>query len=79
MLTGIGPDTALGRMVAIRSENDEEILKHFSPEQKRIRSEWRSRRARSVTQAELQNMLDKLKEAFIAMAGGETDGGSKCR
>lgn len=79
MLTGIGPDTALGRMVAIRSENDEEILKHFSPEQKRIRSEWRSRRARSVTQAELQNMLDKLKEAFIAMAGGETDGGNECR
>ena len=79
MLTGIGPDTALGRMVAIRSENDEEILKHFSPEHKRIRSEWRSRRARSVTQAELQNMLDKLKEAFIAKAGGETDGGNECR
>ena len=79
MLIGIGPDTALGRMVTIRSENDEEILKQFSPEQKRIRNEWRSRRARSVTQTELQNVLDKLKEAFIAMAGGETDGSSECR
>ena len=30
LLSGIGPDTALGRIVAIRAEEDEEILKHFT-------------------------------------------------
>ena len=39
MLSGLGPDTPLGRMVSIRSEDDPEILELFSPEQKRIRME----------------------------------------
>lgn len=34
LLSGIGPDTALGRIVAIRAEEDEEILKHFTPDAK---------------------------------------------
>lgn len=42
-LSGIMPDTPLGNVVQIRSEEDKEILKNFTPEQKRIRSEWRNR------------------------------------
>ena len=34
MLSGLGPDTPLGRIVAIRSEDDPEVLKNFSSEQK---------------------------------------------
>lgn len=70
LLVGIGPDTPLGRIVAIRAEEDGEILKNFSKEQHRIRNEWRSKRAKKVSRKELENVLDGLKNAFIAMAGG---------
>ncbi|MDE6938557.1 MAG: bacteriophage Gp15 family protein, partial [Lachnospiraceae bacterium] len=46
-LEGIAPETPLGRIVAIRSETDDDVLKHFSPDQRRIRSEWQSRTAQS--------------------------------
>lgn len=48
LLAGLMPDTPLGQIVSIRSENDKEILKHFTPEQHRIRNEWRSRRVREM-------------------------------
>lgn len=43
LLAGIMPETPLGQIVTIRSENDKERLKSFTPEQRRIRSAWRSR------------------------------------
>ncbi len=49
LLVGIMPETPLGQIVGIRSENDKEMLKNFSADQHRIRSEWRSRRSRAVT------------------------------
>ena len=39
LLTGIGPDTPLGRIVAIRCEDDKDVLKNFTPDQRRIRAE----------------------------------------
>lgn len=69
LLVGISPDTALGRMVAIRSENDKEVLKHFTKDQKRIRDEWRQRRAKTVTTEQRDVMLEQLKKAFMNMAG----------
>ena len=70
---GLGPDTALGRIVSIRAEEDKEILKNFTKEQKRIRSEWRNRHAKSVPQRDMMKMLEELKTAFIQMAGGVKD------
>ncbi len=40
LLGGIGPDSALGRVIAIRSESDPERLKQFTPAQRKIRDEW---------------------------------------
>lgn len=48
LLAGILPETPLGYIVSIRSENDREKLKHFTPEQKRIRSQWRTRQAKKI-------------------------------
>jgi hypothetical protein len=45
LLAGIMPNTPLGQVVSIRSEEDKEMLKNFTPEQRRIRNEWRSRQA----------------------------------
>ncbi|MCM3041717.1 bacteriophage Gp15 family protein [Paenibacillus motobuensis] len=48
LLAGIMPETPLGQIVQIRSENDREKLKNFSQEQHRIRNEWRSREVKQV-------------------------------
>lgn len=50
LLAGISPDTPLGRIVAIRSEADKDVLKHFTREQKRIYDDWRNRKAESIQQ-----------------------------
>lgn len=48
LLASIMPETPLGLVVNIRSENDKNILKNFTREQHRIRNEWRSRKARAM-------------------------------
>lgn len=71
MLSGLGPDTPLGRMVSIRSEDDPEILEHFSPEQKRIRKEWRTRTAKAMSQEDMDSFLESMKKALVYAAGVE--------
>lgn len=73
LLCGLSPETPLGRIVSIRAEDDKEVLKHFSKEQKRIRSEWRNKGAKKVSEEELETMLEQLKQGFIALAGGKTN------
>lgn len=70
LLVGIGPETPLGRIVAIRAENDKEVLKHFSQEQHRIRNEWRCRRAVKISPENMVDVMNALKIAFLDMAGG---------
>lgn len=70
LLVGIGPETPLGRIVSIRAEEDEEMLKHFTKEQHRIQNEWRNKRAQKVSKEELTAVLEQFKNAFISMAGG---------
>lgn len=48
LLSGLNSKTPLGQIVAIRSENDKDILKHFTKEQHRIRNEWRSRKFKKL-------------------------------
>lgn len=71
MLAGIGPDTPLGRIVAIRSETDKNTLKHFTKDQKRIRNEWLSRKAKKVSETDMEGVLNGFKQMFISMAGGD--------
>lgn len=70
LLSGISPDTALGRIVAIRAEEDKDILKHFTPEQNRIRNQWRSKQAMKISEEERDKFLESMKQVFISMAGG---------
>lgn len=70
LLVGIGPETPLGRIVAIRAEEDREILDRFTPEQHRIRNEWRMGRAKAVKPENMAAVLEQFKNAFISMAGG---------
>lgn len=68
LLAGLSPETPLGRMVSIRSERNPDVIKNFTPDQKRIRAEWAKKSASHVTEEQMRTMLDSLKAAFIANA-----------
>lgn len=70
LLNGLMPDTPLGQIISIRSENDKEILKHFTKAQHRIRNEWRNRQAKRMVidekeaEKQIQQLQEILRQAF---------------
>lgn len=70
LLSGLGPDTPLGRIVQIRAENDKDVLKHYTKDQHRIRNAWRKRQAKKVSEDDLDTFLESMKQALISLAGG---------
>lgn len=66
LLAGIMPETPLGQVVSIRSENDKDILKNFTKEQHKIRNEWRSRTYKAVVmdKAEMERQVKMFQEAM---------------
>ena len=71
LLSAIMPETPLGKIVSIRTEEDKDILKHFSPEERRIRDEWRSKHSavEEMTEEEKEKSMTRLQET-IARAFG---------
>ena len=70
LLAGIAPDTPLGRMVAIRSETDKNVIKNFTRDQKRIYDEWRNRKAEAMTPETYEKQMQYLEEMMAALCGG---------
>lgn len=72
LLAGLAPETALGRMVAIRSETDKDVIKHFTREQKRIYDDWRNRAAERTRQEPYiyEQQMDYLESMMAAICGG---------
>lgn len=64
LLACLNSDTALGRVVSIRSENDVKTLNGFTKGQKEIRNEWRERHRKEQSQAEYNASMQSL----LAMA-----------
>ena len=61
------PESPLGQVVAIRSEDDPEVLKEFTQAQKDIRNEWRSReKAKDKLKAE-QDYRESMDALFAAI------------
>lgn len=48
LLSGLLPDTPLGKIVSIRAEKDRKILKTFTKEQKKIRSDWQRKKMQKL-------------------------------
>lgn len=71
LLSGIMPETPLGQIVKIRSEDNKDMLKLFTPEQKRIRSEWRMKinPVKEMSEEEKEAEVKKL-EQILAQAFG---------
>ena len=64
LLSCLSADTALGRVVAIRSETDGEVFKNVTKGQKGIREEWLKNHREEQTKAE----YNASKQALLAMA-----------
>lgn len=71
LLSGIGPDTPLGRIVQIRSETDPDRLKSFSPSMRRIRSAWQLAHIPERSKQETDAFLKQMEAAFLSMAKSE--------
>lgn len=70
LLSGIGADTALGRIVSVRAEKDKERIKEFTPSEMKIYTEWRKKTADQVDIKDRDAALESIKNAFIEMAKG---------
>lgn len=70
LLAGISPDTPLGRIVAIRSETDKDVIKHFTRDQKRIYDEWRNRKAAAMTPESYDQAMVNLERMMAQLCGG---------
>lgn len=53
------PDTPLGQIVAIRCEDDPDIISNFTDAQKKIRNDWLNREM-SNNEQEYRESMDKL-------------------
>lgn len=62
LLAGIMPETPLGQIVSIRSENDKNSLKNFTKEQHKIRNDWRSRKIKIIDKLDAEEQIKKFQE-----------------
>lgn len=70
LLAGLNGETPLGHIVSIRSEKDKEKLKRFTPEERKIRNDWRMRHRNVVTdKAECDKALAGFHAAFKSLSG----------
>ena len=65
---GLSGDTPLGRVISIRAENDPDVIKEFTPTERRIRSEYRRKTAFKKPQKDVDKALDDFQQMFINMA-----------
>lgn len=67
LLSGLSADSPLGRIVQIRTENDREMLKHFTKHQLKIRGDWRNRRAKQISTEDSDKAIEQLRQMFVSM------------
>lgn len=68
LFSGISSETALGRIVTIRSEKDAKVIKNFSAEQKRIRRDWLNRQIKNDPEI-AKKQMESIHKIFKAMFG----------
>lgn len=70
LLAGLDETTPLGKLVIIRSEEDPKVIKGFSKNQKRIRSEYRNEKMKkelsTMTEDEKNQKTKELYSMFVS-------------
>lgn len=69
LLAGIMPETPLGKIVSIRAEENKDILKDFTPEQRKIRSDWRNNQAKIMPKVEYKQVIENFELMFATAFG----------
>lgn len=69
-VSGLMSETPLGNLVQIRSEDNKDVLKNFTKEQKEIRSKYREKMAKKISKEEFRQVIEEFQKAFKEMAGG---------
>ena len=70
LISGLLRDTPLGKITQIRSENDKDMLKNYTPDMHKIRNAWRDKMAKDKLKDEeslnktFDNMEKMLKVLF---------------
>ena len=74
LLVGIMADTPLGQIVEIRSTKDKEVIKNFTSHQRKIHTDWRDKRAKSMLKdtETLDKQMANLEKAMEVMFGPKT-------
>lgn len=67
LIAGLSPETALGRVVAIRSETDKDVIKHYTKDQRRIYDGWRSREVKEMDGKTFEEEMACLEKMFATM------------
>lgn len=62
LISGLLADTPLGRIIQIRSEDNKETLKQFTPDMHKIRNQWRNKIAKDKLKDE-----ERLNKTFDNM------------
>lgn len=73
MVSGLMDDTPLGRVVAVRSEKDREIIRHMNNWQKQLRADWAAFRASNrppIDETEVKKQMAALEQMLAGMFGG---------
>ena len=71
LLSGLGPDTPLGRIVQIRSESEPKRIEEFTPDMRRIQADWREFRMQTVdTKVSDEKAYMKAMDGLLAQLKG---------
>ena len=63
-VSSLKPETTLGRIVAIRSEKNPEVLKRFNKDQKRIRQDWLEKQALEMDEKTYEEAMAGFSRMF---------------
>lgn len=79
LLSGLGPETALGRIITIRSEDQTDTLKYFSAGQHEIRDTWQKKESKRKQEFDKKNQIKPLDPyaALTTMFKGLLGSGAK--
>lgn len=70
LLSGISPDSPLGRLVQIRTETDSKVIKNFNSHQRRIYNEWQTKKLKNSSPQANENAIEQMRQVFVSMALG---------
>ncbi len=74
LLAGLDHETPLGRIVGIRTEDDKDRLKAFTPEMRKMRRDWQAKIAKRQAAENpdwVKQQLGGLQAAFKAAYGSQ--------